>query len=275
MTKAEHVDVEASFDNTDLEALAARVKQVLDIRDRKYGFPSKTYLKCFVGREAVSRLIEEGIAGDEEDAVRIGNMMLNAGVFHHVLDAHPFENANLFYRFVSDEDHGTVARKPDGSAVSWADFMTPLTSAEDRTLTLQAAVPERDPDLASFEQVDLEVCGVSPLDRHNTEFLDFLHPKEWVDPTPKSSYNLVVIGAGAGGLVSAAGAAGIGARVALIESHLLGGDCLNVGCVPSKALLRCAKAAASVRDAAEYGVHIDGEVSIDFGQVMEVSLIHI
>ncbi|MGB9437357.1 MAG: FAD-containing oxidoreductase, partial [Desulfobacterales bacterium] len=111
MTKDEHMDVEASFDNTDLEALAARVKAVLDIRDRKYGFPSKTYLKCFVGREAVSRLIEEGIAGDEEDAVSIGNMMLNAGVFHHVLDAHPFENANLFYRFVSDEDHGTVARK--------------------------------------------------------------------------------------------------------------------------------------------------------------------
>jgi len=269
MTKAEHMDVEASFDNTDLEALAARVKHVLDIRDRKYGFPSKTYLKCFVGREAVSQLIEEGIAADEEDAVRIGNMMLNAGVFHHVLDAHPFENANLFYRFVSDEDHGTVARKPDGSAVSWADFMTPLTSAEDRILTLQAAIPERDPDLAMFAQVDLEACGVSPLDEHNTKFLDFLHPKGWVDPKPKPSYNLVVIGAGAGGLVSAAGAAGVGARVALIEAHLLGGDCLTVGCVPSKALLRCAKAAAAVKNASQFGVNIEGDVSVDFAFVME------
>ncbi len=62
MTKEEHMDVEASFDNTDLEELTARVKRVLDIRDRKYGFPSKTYPKCFVGSEAVAQLVEEGIA---------------------------------------------------------------------------------------------------------------------------------------------------------------------------------------------------------------------
>jgi pyruvate/2-oxoglutarate dehydrogenase complex dihydrolipoamide dehydrogenase (E3) component len=269
MSREEHTDVEASFDNTDLEALAERVKRVLDIRDRKYGFPSKTYPQCFVGSEAVAKLIEEGIAGDEEDAVRIGNMMLNAGVFHHVLDAHAFKNEELFYRFVSDEDHGRVARKPDGSAVSWADFIAPVTAPEDKKLTLQPQIPERDPDLAAFDQVDLDTCGVSPLDEHNTKFLDLLHPKQWVDPTPKPTYNLVVIGAGAGGLVSAAGAAGIGARVALIESHLLGGDCLTVGCVPSKALLRCAKAAAAVRNASAYGVNIDGEVSVDFGFVME------
>jgi pyruvate/2-oxoglutarate dehydrogenase complex dihydrolipoamide dehydrogenase (E3) component len=269
MTKEDHKDVEASFDNTDLEELAIRVKRVLDIRDRKYGFPPKTYTMCFVGSEAVKKLVEEDIAGDEEDAVRIGNMMLNAGVFRHVQDAHPFENKYLFYRFTSDEDHGTVARKPDGSAVSWADFIPPLAPAETQTLTLQPAIPERDPDLATFAQVDLEACGISPLDTHNVELLDHLHPKQWVDPTPKSTYNLVVIGAGAGGLVSAAGAAGVGARVALIESHLLGGDCLNVGCVPSKALLRCAKAAAAVRNASAFGVNIDGNVSVDFGFVME------
>ena len=269
MTKEEHTDVTASFEDTDLDELTTRLKRVLDIRDRKYGFPSKTYPKCFVGSDAVTQLVKEGIAVDEDDAVRIGNMMLNAGVFHHVLDEHSFKNENLFYRFLSDEDHGTVARKPDGSAVSWADFITPLSSAEDKTLTLQPKIPERDPDLASFEQVELEACGVSPLDEHNTKFLDLLHPKKWVDPKPKPSYNLVVIGAGAGGLVSAAGAAGVGARVALIESHLLGGDCLTVGCVPSKALLRCAKAAAAVRNAAEFGVNVSGEVSVDFGFVME------
>ena len=269
MTKEEQTDFEASFDSTDLEELTARVKRILDIRDRKYGFPSKTYPKCFVGSEAVVQLVEEGIAGDEEDAVQIGNMLLNAGVFHHVLDAHSFKNEDLFYRFMSDEDHGSVAVKPDGSAVSWADFIAPLTSGEDKIIRLQPDIPGRDPDLASFEQVDLEACGISPLDEHNTEFLDFLHPKQWMDPTPKPSYNLVVIGAGAGGLVSAAGAAGIGARVALIESHLLGGDCLTVGCVPSKALLRCAKAAAAVRNAAEFGVKVKGDVSVDFGFVMQ------
>jgi hypothetical protein len=168
MTKEENGDAEASFENHDLEELTARLKRVLDIRDRKYGFPSKTYPKCFVGSEAVAQLVKEGLAMDEEDAVRIGNMMLSAGVFHHVLDAHPFKNEELFYRFISDEDHGSVARKPDGSDVSWSDFIAPLTSAEDKILTLQPEIPERDPDLASFEQVELEACGVSPLDEHNT-----------------------------------------------------------------------------------------------------------
>jgi pyruvate/2-oxoglutarate dehydrogenase complex dihydrolipoamide dehydrogenase (E3) component len=97
----------------------------------------------------------------------------------------------------------------------------------------------------------------------------FCTPKNGVNPKPKPAYNLVVIVAGAGGLVSAAGAAGIGARVALIESHLLGGDCLTVGCVPSKLLLRCAKAAAAVRNAAAYGVNISGDITVDFGHVME------
>ena len=123
-------------------------------------------------------MVDEGIACHAEDAVRIGNMMLNAGVIHHVLDAHAFKNENLFYRFLSDEDHGTVARKPDGSTVSWADFIAPLTPPEDRILSLQPEIPERDPNLASFSQVDLEACGISPVDEHNTKFLDLLHPKE-------------------------------------------------------------------------------------------------
>lgn len=224
MTEKEPRGHEASFEGTELEELATRVKRVLDIRDRKYGFPAKTYIKCFVGNEAAKKLVDENIAGDEEDAVRIGNMMLNASVFHHVQDAHPFENKYLFYRFMSDEDHGTAARKPEGSIVSWTDFIAPVAPTETHALMLQPAIPDRDPDLATFTQVDIEACGISPLDEHNARLLDHVHPKDWVDPTPKSIYNLAVIGAGAGGLVSAA-AAGVGARVALIESHLLGGDC--------------------------------------------------
>jgi pyruvate/2-oxoglutarate dehydrogenase complex dihydrolipoamide dehydrogenase (E3) component len=67
-------------------------------------------------------------------------------------------------------------------------------------------------------------------------------------------YNLVVIGGGSGGLVVAAGGAGLGARVALAEKHKMGGDCLNYGCVPSKALLRSAKAVHQVRSASRFGV---------------------
>ncbi|MDJ0784669.1 MAG: FAD-containing oxidoreductase [Desulfosarcinaceae bacterium] len=262
-------DQVARFDGDNLTDLTQRLRVLFDIQDRTYGIPPKTYKTCFVGREAVAAMVADGIAGDAADAIRIGNMLLEAGVFHHVHQDHPFEDKYLFYRFAQDEDHGQVARRADGSTVRWSDFIAPLTRSDAPHTGLQPAVPQRDPDLAEFAQEDLEACGVSPLDEHNTRFLDLLHPKAWIDPTPKSVYNLVVIGAGAGGLVSAAGAAGVGARVALIEAHLLGGDCLTVGCVPSKALLRCAKAAAAVRRSGEYGVQIAGEVSVDFPAVME------
>ncbi len=268
MANEEQTELEASLEPSDLEALSARVKGVLDIQDRRHGFPPRKYAKCFVGSEAAKTLVDENIAGDEADAVRIGNLLLSAGVFHHVQNAHPFKSEYLFYRFASDEDHGTTELKPDGSRVSWSDFISPLT-ADDDTTSLQPDIAERDPSLAQFPQDDLDAAGVSPLDEHNIELLDNVRPKSWVSPAPKSAYNLVVIGAGPGGLVSAAGSAGVGARVALIEAHLLGGDCSNVGCVPSKALLRCAKAAAAVRNAAEFGVRIEGDVSVDFGYVME------
>jgi hypothetical protein len=81
---------------------------------------------------------------------------------------------------------------------------------------------------------------VWPLDEHNLALLDNVRPRSWIDPPGRGVYNLVVIGAGAGGLVTAAGAAGVGAGGALIEAHSLGGDCLNVGCVPAKTLLHAA-----------------------------------
>ncbi len=108
-----------------------------------------------------------------------------------------------------------------------------------------------------------------PLDEHNQKLQRNTHPTDWVNPKPSGRYNLVVIGAGTAGLVTAAGAAGLGAKVALIEKHLTGGDCLNVGCVPSKALIRCARVAAEARHAASFGVKIGGAVEVDFPAVME------
>jgi pyruvate/2-oxoglutarate dehydrogenase complex dihydrolipoamide dehydrogenase (E3) component len=77
--------------------------------------------------------------------------------------------------------------------------------------------------------------------------------------------DLCVIGGGAAGLSVAAGAALLGVEVALIERDRMGGECLNTGCVPSKALLAAAKAAQSTRDAKSFG--IDAEPSIDFKRV--------
>jgi pyruvate/2-oxoglutarate dehydrogenase complex dihydrolipoamide dehydrogenase (E3) component len=92
---------------------------------------------------------------------------------------------------------------------------------------------------------------VEPLDEHNRELLANVHPPGWRNPEPAARYHLVVLGAGTAGLVAAAGAAGLGAHVALVERHLMGGDCLNVGCVPSKALIRAADAWHEARCAAE------------------------
>src|SRR3954447_10051883 len=97
---------------------------------------------------------------------------------------------------------------------------------------------------------------ILPGDAHARALVANVHPPDWVNPTPAARYNLVVLGAGTAGLVCAAGAAGLGARVAIVERELMGGDCLNVGCVPSKALLRAARAAASVRDAGSFGVRV-------------------
>ena len=97
--------------------------------------------------------------------------------------------------------------------------------------------------------------------------LQAVHPPEWVNPTPASMYDMVVLGGGTAGLVAAMGAAGLGARVALIERGNLGGDCLNTGCVPSKALLRSARVIGELKRALPFGVHT-GDVRADFTQVM-------
>jgi len=84
----------------------------------------------------------------------------------------------------------------------------------------------------------------------------------------KFDYNLLVIGAGSGGLVTAYIAAAVRAKVALVEKHRMGGDCLNTGCVPSKALIRSARLIAETRDAERYGLD-KAAADYDFGRVME------
>lgn len=108
-----------------------------------------------------------------------------------------------------------------------------------------------------------------PEDAHNQKLVSHVRPADWVNPRPSGRYNLVVTGAGTAGLVTAAAAAGLGAKVALVERHFMGGDCLNVGCVPSKAIISAARAAAAVRDAGEFGVNVPPGTEVDFGKVME------
>lgn len=117
------------------------------------------------------------------------------------------------------------------------------------------------------------------FDEHNCDLFDNVRPIRWTDPTYNVSqykcnltnfqkkYDMVVIGGGAGGLVTAATAVGLGAKVALIEKNLMGGDCLNYGCVPSKAFLKCANVAYEAKFGEEYGVKVK-DVQIDFPFIM-------
>jgi pyruvate/2-oxoglutarate dehydrogenase complex dihydrolipoamide dehydrogenase (E3) component len=114
-----------------------------------------------------------------------------------------------------------------------------------------------------------QIPAVQPLDAHNRRLLENVHPPAWTNPQPKDRYHLVVVGAGTAGLVTAAIAAALGANVALIERELMGGDCLNVGCVPSKSILAAARAWQAARDASAryHGPAVSGDG--DFAAVME------
>jgi pyruvate/2-oxoglutarate dehydrogenase complex dihydrolipoamide dehydrogenase (E3) component len=101
---------------------------------------------------------------------------------------------------------------------------------------------------------------------HNQQMLALVRPTDW-SLVPADVYDLVAIGGGTAGMVASAGAAVLGARSAMIERSLMGGDCLVTGCVPSKALIRAAHAAHEARAASRFG--IETTVKVDFGKVMD------
>jgi len=117
---------------------------------------------------------------------------------------------------------------------------------------------------------ELDRVIVRPVDEYNQKLVAYVHPPDWVNPQPADNYDLVVISAGTAGLVVAAGAAGLGLglKVALIEKHLMGGDCLNVGCVPSKTIIRSSRVVGEIWNGKNLGVNIPSQIDIDFPAVM-------
>ena len=109
---------------------------------------------------------------------------------------------------------------------------------------------------------------MEPVDEWNVKLIENVHPPTWKNPVPDGPYNLVVLGAGTGGLITALIASRLGAKVALIERHLMGGDCLNVGCIPSKAVIRGAAIIHEAREAAAFGMPATEADLGDFGEVM-------
>lgn len=112
------------------------------------------------------------------------------------------------------------------------------------------------------------LLGIFPLLAKYT--INFIAANKIYQPWPKPKHfdnNVVVIGAGAGGLVSAYISATLKAKITLIEQGKMGGDCLNTGCVPSKALIRAAKQVAQIRTADDFGIKTTG-IDVDFAKVM-------
>ena len=110
---------------------------------------------------------------------------------------------------------------------------------------------------------------VTPLDDDNARLLGNVRPSDWWNPDPAARYDLVVVGAGTGGLICAAVGAGLGARVALVERNLMGGDCLNYGCVPSKAVIRHARRVAEARELFGEAAFDDAALDREFASAME------
>ena len=113
------------------------------------------------------------------------------------------------------------------------------------------------------------VASHAPNDAAERERLGYVRPPDWRNPTPPARYDLLIVGGGTTGLVAAHAAAALGKKVALVERRLLGGNCLNIGCIPSKALIRTSRLYAEMRDAQRYGAQVPADIRVDFAAVME------
>lgn len=121
----------------------------------------------------------------------------------------------------------------------------------------------------SEEPVSEKPIVIAPDDEQNRLLVARTHPADWRNPTAPTIYNMVAIGGGTAGIITALAAAGLGGKSALVEKHLLGGDCLNFGCVPSKALIASAHAVYNASHGSDLGIHLAGEVRVDFAAVMQ------
>lgn len=208
--------------------IAEAFRKGVTIADRK--FRLTTYKDCFVGSEAVDFMVRTGMAESREGAVQLGQTLSSAFfLFEHVTRDHPFVDDYKFFRFLNESERGAPSiDETTGKAIGWGDFLGPtrMSKSGDHRNPVEPKT-DIDADLTNISPKDIHVAQqIWPLDEHNQSLLNNVHPPGWVDPIPKNNdfYDLVVIGGGTAGLVTAAGSAGVGARVAMIEAHLLGGD---------------------------------------------------
>lgn len=179
-------------------------------------------------------------------------------------------------RSIADVAAGNVEKGVAGQIFFWVGLIATIlvagfvTRLAKKSLKVAATAGTAGEHMAeATEPAGIEPVRILPEDEYNTELVANVHPLDWTNPVPAERYNLVVIGAGTAGLVTAAGAAGLGAKVALVERFLLGGDCLNVGCVPSKCLIGSSRVYEEIHEARGFGIRVPPGVEVDFPAVME------
>lgn len=240
--------------NIDFNAIIAKLVQIVPIKDRSSFFI--TYKNVFYGKDMITCMINSGISGSVTEAAILGNLLIHNGYISSATQEQEFKNDGSFYSFQTDGTGATHGhgknRQVNGQNVSlWKHFADSIgknvfQAGGSGDISYIAALPKQETGakLGEREEELLRENLIPLVDKHNVKLLDNVHPSAWIQPHEKSvPYNLLVIGAGAGGLVSSIGANMMGGTVALVESQFLGGDCTNFGCVPSKALIKSAHVA--------------------------------
>lgn len=225
--------------------------------------------KNFSGKDLVATLVDKSIVGFDGDGLLFGQMLLNQGALNGSAGKFSLDGT---YQLLPD-----LSGSGEGHPVCFGDFLQSGWDATGREpllpvtklMELQTSKAEEKHEAESSE-IPLERLEVLPMDSYNEKLVSQVHPigQEDRNPSCDDEYDMFVIGAGAGGLVTSSGCARHGAKTALVEYNLMGGDCLNIGCVPSKALLKCARVFHSLSKAADYGICTE-KPTIDFGKVME------
>lgn len=252
--------VKSKYTTEIIDDVASQMRNGVDIKDRRHYF--KLYPACFLGSDLVSWMIENNHGEDIDEAIEIGNYFMEHNVFHHVLRDHKLKNQNLFYRFEVDETDRGHADKEDTWFKILDDHNGEIILPEDveRVIGEQTDWHIKSPGAHHFHEI--------LVDAYNWETLDNCRPIKWSDPSITTKYDMIAIGAGAGGLVTTIGASLTGGKAAIIERNISGGDWLNTGWVPSKAFIKSAKIAHAWKTAQSFGIK-NGEVEVDFPKVME------
>lgn len=265
-----------NFNKDELLELASEIQSKLSIKDRKY-FCLK-YPKTFTGSDFTKCCLQHNteIFTNKKDVIDFGTLLIQGNIIRNSYFYHKFyDDENSWYVFNQDFNHrGKLAFNQNGSEhVSWANLFSKLSDKGKQNEILSTNLLTSN-ELHTFtdfidKKGQEEDLPLLLFNKFNSELLDQVRPIKWIDPEVDGKYNMLVIGGGTGGMAVSGGCGVLGGKTCMIERKLFGGDCLNTGCVPSKALLKIGKMCHDVKTKSKkFGITINGTVEFDFQEAM-------